>query len=897
MTKIEQLKSDIEKIEAGLKSSTTDDRFKEGLRKILSDKKAELESIKSEPKQPEKKAEKPVAKPVQKKEAKSPNKILDDCKEILKKYNKEKQTASKRVADRRKQGKPATLTPSETVSKTAKSVKAKVVDMKEKTDKGLPSSEVNKLSSGIIATVKSTLSGITSTVEKHKFLNHLVSEIRALNTHLPKVAMDGGMFEDGGITNIGGTEFSTEDLSGMFAKGGGVYSSDQVYKIKVYVDDNLVEEKNIRARNQMEANEMAEDMEDTFKKKHGSDLRIKVIEAMANGGGVNRGTAWTLDHNQYNKGEKYEVPMSERKFEGGGYANMGEYFEKKKYRYEEGGNVDENTEMLMSKVKEIGHHVNEIQKLINNNTKVEAWVVAKAERSSTDLSDITHYIDGQKHKYEGSSYANGGSISTNDLSQLIGKYVNLYGLGVRTPLVAKIENATLSPEKYSKRFLILDTGDGTVEQIPLELVNEFMHNNEIVLRDSKGEPYAIELSTKYEAGGDVRMMDTVERMDDPHFADISYYAEGGEIEVWAKNTSDLIKQSVAVDSKKVKVEFYAPYDEKQHSNYPEKLKEALKKPKTETFDVIEDGYLITELVKNPKDVKSMTWVKEKMAEGGEVKDRIEEVKRDAKHISKYYKSKTYVLDYPINKDTNKPVTSLYERFTFAEQEDMDFIKSKGEDKYFKVISIYDNGEEQMVKGGGIPKSYTHFIVRKSDKKIINGYDYKGVDAGDIKEFTKADFKDMEISSKDFTLVSKQYLSKKGINPLEQSNWTDNYKDGGMISKGDLVKVKKYGWIMRVDDIKNGMYYLENDKRGTMNGNAGGYFIQDIEAYGNKMSMGGKTTFKDKEMAIAKSLLKRKKVSPKVQKDYGKTYSRKEALESAKRIAGAMRKKEMAKKKS
>jgi hypothetical protein len=57
-----------------------------------------------------------------------------------------------------------------------------------------------------------------------------------------------------------------------------------------------------------------------------------------------------------------------------------------------------------------------------------------------------------------------------------------------------------------------------------------------------------------------------------------------------------------------------------------------------------------------------------------------------------------------------------------------------------------------------------------------------------------------------------------------------------------------------------------------------------------MSMGGKVTFEDKVSSIKKSLLKRKKVSPKVQKDYGKTYNKKEALESAKRIAGAIKKK-------
>ena len=63
-------------------------------------------------------------------------------------------------------------------------------------------------------------------------------------------------------------------------------------------------------------------------------------------------------------------------------------------------------------------------------------------------------------------------------------------------------------------------------------------------------------------------------------------------------------------------------------------------------------------------------------------------------------------------------------------------------------------------------------------------------------------------------------------------------------------------------------------------------------------MGGKVKFADKVKSIKSSLLERKKVSPKVQKDYGKTYSPKEAEESAKRIVGAMTAKErlMAKKK-
>lgn len=68
--------------------------------------------------------------------------------------------------------------------------------------------------------------------------------------------------------------------------------------------------------------------------------------------------------------------------------------------------------------------------------------------------------------------------------------------------------------------------------------------------------------------------------------------------------------------------------------------------------------------------------------------------------------------------------------------------------------------------------------------------------------------------------------------------------------------------------------------------------------GGMMAMGGKVKFADKVKSIKASLLERKKVSPKVQKDYGKTYSPKEAEESAKRIVGAMTAKErlMAKRK-
>jgi len=59
---------------------------------------------------------------------------------------------------------------------------------------------------------------------------------------------------------------------------------------------------------------------------------------------------------------------------------------------------------------------------------------------------------------------------------------------------------------------------------------------------------------------------------------------------------------------------------------------------------------------------------------------------------------------------------------------------------------------------------------------------------------------------------------------------------------------------------------------------------------NKMAEGGRVKFKDKVKAIEKVLLKKKKVPALLQKDYGKTYNKKEANESASRIVGAMVKK-------
>jgi hypothetical protein len=131
------------------------------------------------------------------------------------------------------------------------------------------------------------------------------------------------------------------------------------------------------------------------------------------------------------------------------------------------------------------------------------------------------------------------------------------------------------------------------------------------------------------------------------------------------------------------------------------------------------------------------------------------------------------------------------------------------------------------------------------------------------------------------------------NDLGSGNWSGGnvYKNGkkiGHVSYNgrywDDTKMAKGGKL--VGKQKN----LDVNKNGKLD-------AEDFKMLrGEKMAMGGKVKFEDKVKAIKESLLKRKKVSPKVQKDYGKTYSPKEAEESAKRIAASQRLKYELKKK-
>jgi hypothetical protein len=69
-----------------------------------------------------------------------------------------------------------------------------------------------------------------------------------------------------------------------------------------------------------------------------------------------------------------------------------------------------------------------------------------------------------------------------------------------------------------------------------------------------------------------------------------------------------------------------------------------------------------------------------------------------------------------------------------------------------------------------------------------------------------------------------------------------------IKIGDLVKVKKYGWIMRVDSIKMSegrkLFKLGNSSSGTGNGNTGDYLFSELTKQIYPKLRGVKVTYSD-----------------------------------------------------
>ena len=198
-----------------------------------------------------------------------------------------------------------------------------------------------------------------------------------------------------------------------------------------------------------------------------------------------------------------------------------------------------------------------------------------------------------------------------------------------------------------------------------------------------------------------------------------------------------------------------------------------------------------------------------------------------------------------------------------------------------------DGGEMMRDGGNIKSNLSSLSLRA--KELAKKYGKKGVEKS--KEIVKENKRKTAVNvinqteNKTSGKVNKEALDKARKLVIK------NYADGGEIMKHkhnehitiQLIEPTNKGW--KVKQIET--HSISGKKLSTPKEKVA-YFSKDEikELFQPMMAMGGETTFEEKVKAVKSSLLKRKKVSPKVQKDYGKTYSPKEAEESAKRIVGS-----------
>jgi hypothetical protein len=100
-----------------------------------------------------------------------------------------------------------------------------------------------------------------------------------------------------------------------------------------------------------------------------------------------KGVTYNSDYSSY---PNVFNPLGKPRYEDGGMMADGGVTEKEV--------VESNAEMVLSQIKAVKHHAEELSRVVSTKSNIEAWVVGKIERASTDLSDITHYLEGNKDK-------------------------------------------------------------------------------------------------------------------------------------------------------------------------------------------------------------------------------------------------------------------------------------------------------------------------------------------------------------------------------------------------------------------------------------------------------------------------------------------------------------------
>ena len=171
----------------------------------------------------------------------------------------------------------------------------------------------------------------------------------------------------------------------------------------------------------------------------------------------------------------------------------------KKYKYKEGGNIlSEEEEADFDAWFEDGN-VEEVEDGVYA-TQDYQWNNPIKGKEALKKFYAKEYLDRR--------YAEGGGVE--DYKSLIGKYVNIYSMGVSLPTQNQIKDVMVSGENFRYRYITLKFDIG-IAPIPFNEGNAFMENQIIFVNDNK-EEYGIQLiPNQYAKGG--RMPNTLKLED------------------------------------------------------------------------------------------------------------------------------------------------------------------------------------------------------------------------------------------------------------------------------------------------------------------------------------------------------------------------------------------------
>ena len=88
-------------------------------------------------------------------------------------------------------------------------------------------------------------------------------------------------------------------------------------------------------------------------------------------------------------------------------------------------------------------------------------------------------------------------------------------------------------------------------------------------------------------------------------------------------------------------------------------------------------------------------------------------------------------------------------------------------------------ESKLHEGRGFKnnQNYSHFAVNKNTGKIVNGWDYKGYDPSELRQFRKDyfinDLVEYGFNPSEYKILTGKMLKKMGTDPDDNSNWTNN----------------------------------------------------------------------------------------------------------------------------